>query len=191
MCTINPMSFQGGGQRSCKTGSNCSASLSQFRRCQSLCWSHQVGASNLALVEGDCDNPLPVWVVKVSYGALMAVQRLTSWSRCSGGSSFGSCTARQHQAGHISLTLCAPYCSCYRVYLLYRRFATAYQQQQRPLHVLVNNAGANYMPESYTHQGVGILCQASLLWLKWIVACSTQAKPCQHWLLLLLAHMIA
>ncbi len=45
-----------------------------------------------------------------------------------------------------------------------RKFATTYQQQQRPLHILVNNAGANYMPESYTSQGVGILCQASHAW---------------------------
>ncbi|DBB18666.1 hypothetical protein WJX82_009325 [Trebouxia sp. C0006] len=44
-----------------------------------------------------------------------------------------------------------------------RKFATTYQQQQRPLHILVNNAGANYMPESYTSQGVGILCQVNYL----------------------------
>ena len=42
-----------------------------------------------------------------------------------------------------------------------RNFAAAYQQQQRPLHILVNNAGANYLPESYTDAGVGMLCQAS------------------------------
>ncbi|DBA88373.1 TPA: hypothetical protein ACH3X2_004873 [Trebouxia sp. C0005] len=44
-----------------------------------------------------------------------------------------------------------------------KKFAKTYQQQQRPLHILVNNAGANYMPESYTSQGVGILCQVNYL----------------------------
>lgn len=44
-----------------------------------------------------------------------------------------------------------------------RKFASAYQQQRRPLHILVNNAGANYLPESYTEAGVGMLCQASYL----------------------------
>lgn len=40
-----------------------------------------------------------------------------------------------------------------------RHFAASYKEQGRPLHVLVNNAGANYMPERHTEQGVGLLCQ--------------------------------
>lgn len=44
-----------------------------------------------------------------------------------------------------------------------RQFAEAFQHQKRPLHILVNNAGANYLPESYTDEGVGVLCQVNYL----------------------------
>ena len=40
-----------------------------------------------------------------------------------------------------------------------RAFATAYRQQKRPLHVLVNNAGANYMSEGSTADGIPLLTQ--------------------------------
>ena len=40
-----------------------------------------------------------------------------------------------------------------------RAFATAYKQQKRPLHVLINNAGANYMSEGSTANGIPLLTQ--------------------------------
>ena len=38
-------------------------------------------------------------------------------------------------------------------------FAAAWESSERPLHVLVNNAGANYVSESYTPEGVARLAQ--------------------------------
>ena len=40
-----------------------------------------------------------------------------------------------------------------------RSFAAAWESSERPLHVLVNNAGANYLAESYTSEGVARLAQ--------------------------------
>lgn len=40
-----------------------------------------------------------------------------------------------------------------------RSFAAAWEASKRPLHVLVNNAGANYLVESYTPEGVARLAQ--------------------------------
>lgn len=40
-----------------------------------------------------------------------------------------------------------------------RSFAAQYQKQKRPLHVLVNNAGANYLSEGVTEDGVPLLTQ--------------------------------
>ena len=40
-----------------------------------------------------------------------------------------------------------------------RAFANTYRKQQRTLHVLVNNAGANYMSEGLTAEGVPLLTQ--------------------------------
>lgn len=40
-----------------------------------------------------------------------------------------------------------------------RRFAAAWDAEQRPLHILVNNAGTNYIQEEYTPEGVAILAQ--------------------------------
>ena len=40
-----------------------------------------------------------------------------------------------------------------------RRFAAAWDAEQRPLHILVNNAGTNYIHEEYTPEGVAILAQ--------------------------------
>ncbi|CAK0787703.1 hypothetical protein CVIRNUC_010925 [Coccomyxa viridis] len=42
-----------------------------------------------------------------------------------------------------------------------RAFATAYRQQKRPLHVLINNAGANYMSEGCTADGIPLLTQVN------------------------------
>ena len=42
-----------------------------------------------------------------------------------------------------------------------RAFATAYRQQKRPLHVLINNAGANYMSEGSTANGIPLLTQVT------------------------------
>ena len=42
-----------------------------------------------------------------------------------------------------------------------RSFAAAWESSERPLHLLVNNAGANYMDEAYTPEGVARLAQAS------------------------------
>ncbi|CAL8464655.1 g4190 [Coccomyxa elongata] len=44
-----------------------------------------------------------------------------------------------------------------------RSFAAQYQKQKRPLHVLVNNAGANYMSEGVTEDGVSLLTQVNYL----------------------------
>lgn len=40
-----------------------------------------------------------------------------------------------------------------------RAFADSYRKQQRPLHVLINNAGANYISEGVTANGVPLLTQ--------------------------------
>lgn len=40
-----------------------------------------------------------------------------------------------------------------------RSFAAAWESSERPLHVLVNNAGANYLGEAYTPEGVARLAQ--------------------------------
>ena len=40
-----------------------------------------------------------------------------------------------------------------------RAFADTYRKQERPLHVLVNNAGANYMSEGVTADGIPLLTQ--------------------------------
>lgn len=40
-----------------------------------------------------------------------------------------------------------------------RAFADTYRKQQRPLHVLVNNAGANYISDGVTADGVPLLTQ--------------------------------
>ena len=40
-----------------------------------------------------------------------------------------------------------------------RSFAAAWDAEQRPLHILVNNAGTNYDKEEYTPEGVGITAQ--------------------------------
>ena len=40
-----------------------------------------------------------------------------------------------------------------------RSFAAAWDAEQRPLHILVNNAGTNYDKEEYTPEGVGITSQ--------------------------------
>ncbi len=40
-----------------------------------------------------------------------------------------------------------------------RRFAAAWDAAGRPLHILVNNAGANYVKEAYTADGVAVLAQ--------------------------------
>ena len=40
-----------------------------------------------------------------------------------------------------------------------RAFAQAFRAQERPLHVLVNNAGANYLPDGATEAGVPNLVQ--------------------------------
>ena len=42
-----------------------------------------------------------------------------------------------------------------------KAFATAYRQQKRPLHVLINNAGANYMSEGSTANGIPLLTQVT------------------------------
>ncbi len=42
-----------------------------------------------------------------------------------------------------------------------RNFAAQYQRQKRPLHVLVNNAGANYLSEGVTEDGVSLLTQVT------------------------------
>lgn len=102
------------------------------------------------------------------------LQRCTTWGGCGDRPSTGSCKTRQHKAGCLlppavrllceaativrHLSKCQSSC---------RKFAVAYQQQQRPLHILVNNAGANYLPESYTEAGVGMLCQASFFPNAW------------------------
>lgn len=44
-----------------------------------------------------------------------------------------------------------------------RSFAAQYQKQKRPLHVLVNNAGANYLSEGVTEDGVPLLTQVNYL----------------------------
>ncbi|EIE19074.1 NAD(P)-binding protein [Coccomyxa subellipsoidea C-169] len=44
-----------------------------------------------------------------------------------------------------------------------RSFATQYQKQNRPLHVLVNNAGANYLSEGLSEDGVPLLTQVNYL----------------------------
>ena len=44
-----------------------------------------------------------------------------------------------------------------------RRFAAAWDAEGRPLHILVNNAGANYVKEAYTADGVAILAQVRVL----------------------------
>ena len=40
-----------------------------------------------------------------------------------------------------------------------RAFADTYRMQQRPLHVLINNAGANYVSEGVTANGIPLLTQ--------------------------------
>lgn len=40
-----------------------------------------------------------------------------------------------------------------------RAFARHYTSAKRPLHVLVNNAGANYLSERLTEEGVPLLTQ--------------------------------
>lgn len=40
-----------------------------------------------------------------------------------------------------------------------RSFAKEFQKQKRPLHVLVNNAGANYMSDGLSEEGVPLLTQ--------------------------------
>jgi len=40
-----------------------------------------------------------------------------------------------------------------------RAFAGAVGGRDRPLHVLVNNAGANYLPRGFTPEGVCTLAQ--------------------------------
>ena len=40
-----------------------------------------------------------------------------------------------------------------------RRFAKAWDAEGRPLHIMVNNAGTNYLNEEYTADGVTILAQ--------------------------------
>lgn len=42
-----------------------------------------------------------------------------------------------------------------------RKFVQEYEEENRPLHLLVNNAGANYMPEAYTNEGVPQITQVS------------------------------
>ncbi|CAL5224486.1 g7180 [Coccomyxa viridis] len=42
-----------------------------------------------------------------------------------------------------------------------RAFADTYRKQQRPLHVLVNNAGANYISDGVTADGVPLLTQVN------------------------------
>ena len=44
-----------------------------------------------------------------------------------------------------------------------RAFVDTYRRQQRPLHVLVNNAGANYMSDGVTADGVPLLTQVICL----------------------------
>ena len=44
-----------------------------------------------------------------------------------------------------------------------RAFAATYRRQPRPLHVLVNNAGANYMSDGVTADGVPLLTQVFCL----------------------------
>ncbi|PSC74044.1 short-chain dehydrogenase [Micractinium conductrix] len=44
-----------------------------------------------------------------------------------------------------------------------RRFAAAYKKKHRELHVLVNNAGTNYLERWFTPEGVGGLCQVNYL----------------------------
>ena len=61
-----------------------------------------------------------------------------------------------------------------------RQFAEAYKQQERPLHILVNNAGANYLPESYTGKGVGLLCQASFQICMLLVICAFTSHKHAH-----------
>jgi len=46
-----------------------------------------------------------------------------------------------------------------------RSFAAQYQKQNRPLHVLVNNAGANYLSEGVSEDGVPLLTQVLMLML--------------------------
>lgn len=40
-----------------------------------------------------------------------------------------------------------------------RAFADTYRKQQRPLHVLINNAGANYISDRLTDEGIPLLTQ--------------------------------
>ena len=54
-----------------------------------------------------------------------------------------------------------------------RAFATAYRQQKRPLHVLINNAGANYMSEDCTADGIPLLTQVI------ISAGLSHCRPCR------------
>ena len=42
-------------------------------------------------------------------------------------------------------------------------FAKAFARKHERLHVLVNNAGVNFIPESYTDRGVGMLAQVNFL----------------------------
>jgi len=65
-----------------------------------------------------------------------------------------------------------------------RAFANSYRKQQRPLHVLVNNAGANYMSEGLTAEGVPLLTQVcglkqrdSCQYLQCLPEASLHCKP--------------
>lgn len=60
-----------------------------------------------------------------------------------------------------------------------RTFVQEYEKEGHPLHLLVNNAGANFMPEAYTIEGVPQIIQVS--WHFWCFA-AVRNKTSGGWL---------